>query len=409
MVMDARNGKVLYSRNADSRLHPASLTKMMTLYVAIEAVENGEISLDKKVKISKFAASEPPSKLGLRPGSRIALRYLMRAAAVRSANDAATAIAEAIEGSEKAFVARMNRTARAMGLTKTNFKNAHGLTQKGHLSSARDMTILGRHVIYDYPEYYNLFSRRSAHAGIKTVRNTNTKFLANYSGSDGIKTGYTSAAGFNLVASAKRGNKRIITTVFGGRSTATRNKHVAELMDIGFRRAVRSAKLVKPRMPPYQFGRKVVFNTTISNLVPAKRRPTVAEGDTDDGTAAIILLSILAEEGQSPAEPEVLENQLLMDQPKRRPKEYAFEHFGVTETTMAGIRLTTFLSRTSAEKHLVKAALVDFSSLVDAKRRVEKRGNGFVATFLNLSEDDAKKACARLEARKIDCLVVYLY
>jgi len=237
MVMDARDGQILHAENADQRLHPASLTKMMTLYVAFEAVENGEISLDTKVKISKKAASEPPSKLGLRAGQTIKLRYLIRAAAVKSANDAATAIGEAIEGSEAAFARRMNRTAKALGMKRTVFKNAHGLTQQGHLSTARDMTILGRHVFYDYPDYYNLFSRRTANAGSKKVNHTNRRFLANYRGADGIKTGYTRAAGFNLTASAERGGERIITTVFGGRSTATRNKEVAKLMDLGFNKA----------------------------------------------------------------------------------------------------------------------------------------------------------------------------
>ncbi|MEC7964286.1 MAG: D-alanyl-D-alanine carboxypeptidase family protein, partial [Pseudomonadota bacterium] len=223
MVIDARDGRVIHTRNADTRLHPASLTKMMTLYIAFEAVENGEISLDTKVRISSKAAAEPPSKLGLVAGQRIKLRYLIRAAAVKSANDAATAIGEAISGSEAAFARRMNRTAKALGMSRTTFKNAHGLTEKGHMSTARDMTTLGRHIFYDYPDYYNLFSRRSTHAGIKTVNNTNRRLLANYRGADGIKTGYTRAAGFNLVASAERGSERIIATVFGGRSTATRN------------------------------------------------------------------------------------------------------------------------------------------------------------------------------------------
>ena len=251
MVMDARTGEVLHSRNADTRLHPASLTKMMTLYIAFEAVRNGEISLDKKITISRNAAAEPPSELGLRTGQKIALRYLLRAAAVKSANDAATAIGEAISGSEAAFARRMTRTAKSLGMTRTTFKNAHGLTAKGHQSTARDMTILGRHILYDYPEYYNLFSRRSTDAGLKVVYNTNRRLLGNYRGADGIKTGYTRAAGYNLVASAKRGNERIIATVFGGKSTASRNAKVAELLDLGFRRAPSYAKLRKPALPRY--------------------------------------------------------------------------------------------------------------------------------------------------------------
>ncbi len=251
MVMDARTGEVLHSRNADTRLHPASLTKMMTLYIAFEAVRNGEISLDTEITVSRNAEAEPPSELGLRRGQKIALRYLIRAAAVKSANDAATAIGEAISGSEAAFARRMNRTAKALGMTRTTFKNAHGLTANGHLSTARDMTILGRHMLYDYPEYYNLFSRKSTNAGTKVVYNTNRRFLAAYRGADGIKTGYTRAAGFNLVSSAKRGDERIIATVFGGQSTAARNAKVAELLDLGFRRAPAYAKLQKPPMPPY--------------------------------------------------------------------------------------------------------------------------------------------------------------
>ncbi|WP_344844871.1 D-alanyl-D-alanine carboxypeptidase family protein [Celeribacter arenosi] len=251
LVMDARNGKVLHATNADTRLHPASLTKMMTLYVAFEAVENGEISLDTLVTISRNSAAEPPSKLGLRAGQKIKLRYLIRAAAVKSANDAATAIAEAVEGSEAAFARRMNRTAKALGMSRTTFKNAHGLTASGHLSTARDMTVMGRHLFYDYPEYYNLFSRERADAGISTVSHTNARFLNSYRGADGIKTGYTSAAGFNLTASAERGGERIITTVFGGRSTASRNAKVAELMDLGFKRAPNRVAVNKPSRPPY--------------------------------------------------------------------------------------------------------------------------------------------------------------
>ena len=201
-VVDARTGEVLHARNADTRLHPASLTKMMTLYIAFEAIEKGEISLDTMVTISKHAASEPPSKLGLKSGQKIAMRYLVRAAAVKSANDAATAIGEALSGSEARFARRMTRTAKALGMSRTTFKNAHVLTEKGHMSTAHDMTILGRHVLYDYPQYYNLFSRRTTDAGIREVANTNRRLLASYKGADGIKTGYTRAAGSNLVASA---------------------------------------------------------------------------------------------------------------------------------------------------------------------------------------------------------------
>nr|WP_226898256.1 serine hydrolase [Mangrovicoccus algicola] len=269
--MDARTGEVLHSQNADTRLHPASLTKMMTLYVTFEAVERGEISLDTKVRITKAAAAEPASKLYLKAGSTIALRYLIRAAAVKSANDAAHAIADAVGGSVPAFADRMNRTARALGMKNTTFKNPHGLTTAGHLSTARDMSILGRHLFYDYPEYYNLFSRITTDAGLTTVANTNRRLLSSYRGADGIKTGYTNAAGSNLTASAERGGVRIIATVFGGSSSAARNKRVAELLDLGFRKAPKYAKVVKPAKPNYAVAsaRTLVRTSAVPQPRPA--------------------------------------------------------------------------------------------------------------------------------------------
>ena len=237
IVMDGRTGEVLYEKNSDARLHPASLTKMMTLYIAFQEIEAGRLSLDTKVTVTKYAASQPPSRLGLKPGQKIAVRYLIRAAAIKSANDAASALGDHIGGDVAGFAKRMTRTARQLGMHNTTFKNANGLTADGHLSTARDMNILGRHLFYDFPQYYHIFSRRTADAGIATVTNTNSRFLDGYEGADGIKTGYTSPAGFNLTASAHRGKKHIIATVFGGTSSANRNAKMAELMDIGFGKA----------------------------------------------------------------------------------------------------------------------------------------------------------------------------
>ena len=248
-VMDARTGETLYAENADTRLHPASLTKMMTLYIAFQEIEAGNLSLDSMITISSNAAAQPPSRLGLKSGQKIALRYLIRAAAVKSANDAAAAIGDAISGSPASFGARMTRTAKSLGMKNSTFKNANGLTAKGHLSTAHDMSIMGRRLFYDFPEYYNIFSRRSTDAGVATVASTNRRFLDAYEGADGIKTGYTDAAGFNLTASAARGGVRIIATVFGGASTADRNAKVAWLLDLGFEKADPGARTVKPQVP----------------------------------------------------------------------------------------------------------------------------------------------------------------
>lgn len=257
-VMDARTGETLYSENADTRLHPASLTKMMTLYIAFEEIEKGNLSLDTMVTISKNAAAQPPSRLGLVAGQKIQLRFLVRAAAVKSANDAASAIGDHIGGNQEKFAARMTRTAKALGMKNTTFKNANGLTAKGHLSTAHDMSILGRRLFYDFPEYYNIFSRRTTDAGLATVANTNRKFLDAYPGADGIKTGYTDAAGFNLTASAERGQTRIIATVFGGASTANRNAKMADLLDLGFRKAPSYAPTEVPLAPAYAADEELI-------------------------------------------------------------------------------------------------------------------------------------------------------
>lgn len=274
-VMDARSGQPIYRQNSDTRLHPASLTKMMTLYMTFSAIERGQVRLDSKFTISSNAASEPPSKLGLRAGQKIELRYLIRAAAIKSANDAATALGEGLAGSEEAFAQQMTQMARALGMNNTQFRNAHGLTTEGHYSTAHDMSVLGRHLFYDFPQYYNLFSRRSADAGIAQVSATNRRFLDDYPGADGIKTGYTRAAGFNLTASAQRGNKRLIATVFGGTSTAQRNQVMAELLDSSFTRVpdrVREVKPQRPRMLVQQTTRRAQVAPTPAATQPEPQR-----------------------------------------------------------------------------------------------------------------------------------------
>ncbi len=267
-VMDARTGKTLYCENCDMRLHPASLTKMMTLYIAFGEIEAGRLSLDTMITVSKNAAAQPPSRLGLKAGQKIQLRYLIRAAAVKSANDAAAAIGDAISGSSEAFGARMTRTAKALGMNNSTFHNANGLTAKGHLSSAHDMTIMGRHLFYDFPQYYNIFSRRTTDAGIATVSSTNRKFLDAYKGADGIKTGYTGPAGFNLTGSAERGGVRIIATVFGGSSTPMRNSKMADLLDLGFRKAGKAGGGAAPALPRANADEEALIASLENDALP---------------------------------------------------------------------------------------------------------------------------------------------
>jgi len=304
IVADARTGEVLYATNATARLHPASLTKMLTLYIVFDAVERGEISLDTMVTITKNAASQPPSRLGLRSGQKIALRYLIRAAAIKSANDAAAAIGDALSGSQTRFAQRMNQTAKALGMKSSTFRNANGLTAAGHLSTAADMNLLGRRLFYDFPQYYNIFSRRTADAGMKSVSNTNRRFLDAYKGADGIKTGYTSAAGFNLTASAERGNKRIIATVFGGKSTADRNAKMAKLMDMGFSNAPGNATVRPPvavdipaaglNLSSVSGGSSGSKTIRVSTLLANSPRPRPRPGKADPVQAKAAAVAVLA-------------------------------------------------------------------------------------------------------------------
>ncbi|MHA1552783.1 MAG: serine hydrolase [Alphaproteobacteria bacterium] len=240
-----RDGTVLYKSNADRRQSPASLTKMMTLYLAFEAVQNGQLGIDQRVRVSRRAARQPASKLYLKAGQRVSIRSLIRASAIKSANDAAVALAEAISGSEKAFARLMTARARQLGMTNTSFRNASGLTARGHLSTARDMAILGRHLFFDFPQYYNLFSRKTTRAAGRRI-STHNRLLSSYRGADGIKTGYTRAAGYTLVASAHRGNKRIVAALFGGKSSRWRHSRMVKLLDKGFARAGARVAMVPP-------------------------------------------------------------------------------------------------------------------------------------------------------------------
>lgn len=437
MVIDAKSGKVLFSRNADKRLHPASLTKMMTLYVIFSAIERGEISLNKQVKISRNAASKPPSKLGMRVGSKHKMRYLIRATAVKSANDAATALAEALSGSEAAFARRMTRQARKLGMKRTVFKNSHGLTQSGHISTARDMTILGKRLMNDFPQYYNLFSRKTTDVGIKTVSNTNRRLLNNYAGADGIKTGYTAAAGFNLVASAKKGNKRVIATVFGGKSSADRYKKIVELLNIGFKRVNTTRKYVeeKPKEVKKKKSATLKGNERRKALYLAamkKKRAQKLVVDREKELAAEkeIVLAVQEKNNNLSLARSLLPRHrpqklavLVNDEESRKAKLRKLKEKNqavnrsnpiVVERIAASVnnkswtvQLGSYGSRYAAEKVLLRTVLSDFRSLEGALRQIKPtvvQGRQlYRAQFVGISKISAGKTCARLNARSEKC------
>jgi len=256
IVVDAETGKVLRSRNANKRLYPASLTKIMTLYMTFDALSRGQIQLNDRVRISRHAAGMVPSKLNLPVGSSIRVEDAVYALVTKSANDVAAALGEHIAGSEWAFSRKMTTKARNLGMRNTTFKNASGLPNKSQKSTARDMAILARALIYNHPHYYHYFSTKNFKYRGANYKNHN-KLLKTYDGMDGIKTGYIHASGFNLVASAVRDNRRLVAVVFGGRSSKSRNSHMAEIMDHGFRLArslpptkLASRKTPKPKVKP---------------------------------------------------------------------------------------------------------------------------------------------------------------
>ncbi|MBV8683056.1 MAG: D-alanyl-D-alanine carboxypeptidase [Caulobacteraceae bacterium] len=233
IVMDASTGEILYSERADSLRYPASVTKVMTFYMAFEALASGRLHLDDEIVVSPFAAAQPPTKLGLRAGERISVRDAMYAMAVHSANDMAMALAEKIGGTSSNFAAMMTLKAHQLGMENSRFVNPNGLPDNRHVSTAHDLAILTRAILHDYPQYYSFFDQQSFTYRGRTYINTN-HLLGHMPGLDGLKTGFTNAAGFNLDASAVRNGHRLIVIVMGNSSSAARNANVENLLLTGF-------------------------------------------------------------------------------------------------------------------------------------------------------------------------------
>jgi D-alanyl-D-alanine carboxypeptidase len=229
IVVDANTGKTLFSASASARRYPASLTKMMTLYMVFEAMAAGKINKNSRVPFSAQAAAKPPTKLGVRAGGSISVEQAILGLVTKSANDAAAALGEMIAGSEPAFARMMTSKARALGMSGTVFRNASGLPDPGQFTTARDMATLGIALREHFPQYYDYFSTRSFQFGKQRLGNHN-RLLGRVKGVDGIKTGYIRASGFNLVTSVVDGNRKVVAVVMGGQSGASRDAHMAELI-----------------------------------------------------------------------------------------------------------------------------------------------------------------------------------
>jgi len=380
IIADPRNGRVIESFNSKKIVHPASLTKMMTLYLTFSEIRHGRLKLDQRVKISKNATLEPPSKFWFKRGQSVSIRFLIRAAAVRSANDAATALGEAISGSEKQFVVYMNYTAQKMGMSSTSFRNAHGLTQKGHYSTANDMILLARRLMLDYPEYFNLFGRLETYALNKKIRNTNYKFLKSYPGATGIKTGYTNAAGHNLAASAKRGNKRLIGIIMGASSSNERLKKISNLFDKSF-------KVVQEGVNVQKLKPLALVNTfkdsNISRVRFPVKKPILFENILSN-------LKNLKEKDQT------------VNKPLKQDSDFIYDEVNV--------QLGNFKSLKKAEKNLPDLLLlnIDILSKVGNESisiKLSEIKNNYTINIRKIQYYLAQNLCSRAKAKDIYCVV----
>ena len=233
LVVDADTGSVLYAANANAERYPASLTKMMTLYLTFEALEQKILTLDTRLKVSQRAADMPQTNIGLKKGDTIQVRDIIRSLIVRSANDVAVVIAEALGGNEQRFAKKMTARARALGMKSTSFRNASGLPDKAQRSTARDLAVLSLALKKHFPQYFHFFRAKTFRYKGRTYKSHN-KVMSRYPGADGIKTGYIRASGFNLATSARRHGRNIIAIVMGGKTSRRRDDHMIDLLDRSF-------------------------------------------------------------------------------------------------------------------------------------------------------------------------------
>ncbi len=271
-IINENTKRIYHNANADTRNYPASLTKIMTLYLVFDALKSKKISMNSKFKVSKRATRQPPSKLNLSAGSNITVKNAILALVTKSANDVATVIAENLGKSERNFARLMTRKAKKLGMTRTTFRNASGLPNRGQLSTARDMATLGIAIRKNHPKFFKLFKTKSfIYKGVKYTNHNN--LLGSYSGTDGIKTGYTNASGFNLVASVERNGQRIIGVVFGGKKARSRDKHMVTLLNKYFKTTLSKplVRIAKPSELPKTRPKIVLAEKNIKNFrIPSK-------------------------------------------------------------------------------------------------------------------------------------------
>jgi D-alanyl-D-alanine carboxypeptidase len=387
IVIEESTGRVLFARNADKARYPASLTKIMTLYLLFEEIESGRVSMSTRMPVSRVAASRSPSKLHLRPGQSISVKDAIFALITKSANDVATVVAEQLSGTEREFGKRMTRKARALGMTRTTFRNASGLPNRQQRSTARDMARLAIAIRRDFPQYFTLFATTSFRWKGQKFKNHN-KLLTKYSGTDGIKTGYINASGFNLVATVERAGVRLIGVVFGGRSGRTRDAHMVEILDKSFKR-VKPAD-IRAQLTPVRAAAVTALPKTLPVPPPAPGALPVAPPPRSVKHASIDVA--LA------GEPAYLEG---------TPSPDISANAGPMQWS---VQIGSFAKRANAHKAAAQARRATDGVLARTPARLTMVTRGSIplwrVRFHNLDETQARSACAALFAKGRPCMAI---
>lgn len=411
IVIDAETGHVLHSANADTRNYPASLTKMMTLYMTFEALEEGRLSLHQRLPVSRRAQGMAPSKLYLKVGDTITVENAILALVTKSANDVAVVLAEALGGTEFNFALMMTKRARQLGMARTTFRNASGLPNRRQLSTARDMATLSQALLYDFPQYYHYFSITRFRYGGRSYGNHNN-LLKGYSGTDGIKTGYIRASGFNLAASVVRDGRRLIAVVFGGKTARSRDAHIKALLTRGFSE-VRRMQTIPVLSPPPEKPTTVLRTAKAATVGETKIASVAGKPPVKQKTVEVVRGNTSALPDSKPLQQLVAK--IVDDAPvppsSGRPNEVRVAAKALSQAE-GSYAVQVGAYRQAAPAHVAATRAVNRlprllgSSEVSVSRIRGNRGPLYRARLVGLSQDRARQACRLLESQKVDCLVI---
>ncbi|MDR0484499.1 MAG: D-alanyl-D-alanine carboxypeptidase [Alphaproteobacteria bacterium] len=407
VAIDYNTGEILSEANSRERMYPASLTKLMTLFIVFDKLDEGSLTLDTKIKISPDAAALPPSKLGLPAGSTIAVRDALVSIIVKSNNDIAYAIAEHIGGSKQGFVDMMNAKAQELGLTGTHFANPHGLTDKNNYSTAYDLARLSRILMVHHNAYYSLFS--ISDFNWNKTRYTSTNKLLEYSGIDGIKTGYTSASGFNLVTSASKDNTRIIAVVMGFNTAHGRDDYMKEVIDVGFEIAEANRK------------NEVTYNTKPDSLknvindqpsvVQTADQESLSDSYNLDSEYSVNLANISTETNNFYTIDKVPYIDKLTSEQKIKISPTVKGKLATKTSSKKGkysLQVGAFSNYTAALRTSYNIAGIKATSKILKKNKVAviEKNNMFIAKFTGLTKAQAQQSCKILQSKGKDCFVI---